>query len=251
MTRILNTRPAPMGQELSQQLAELDLVSVNYPVIKNEAVTSNFPNLRACLNDPKCNWIFISKPAVLFFNQYLIDAGVEEFKPSGKVFAVGKSTAQALEDVHCELQVAAPSEANSEALLVMPALTQASRVVLVKGIGGRGLIQQNLTDKGIEVKELDLYQRVPQQFSQQQLADWYDCKVVLATSVDIAKALLTNVKNMVNVEKKHDFLQNSRWLVLSERIKAFLIQQGIQQTQIFVCEASDNVSIIKLINTLA
>lgn len=251
MTRILNTRPAPMGKELSQQLAELNMVSVDYPVIKNQAITCHFSKLNTCLDDPTCSWIFISKPAVLFFNQFLLQAGVRYFAPKGKVFAVGKSTAQALQAEHAGLTVLAPEQANSEALLTMTPLLESNSSVLVKGIGGRGLIQQELTDKGVDVVELDLYQRVPQQFPEAELAHWYDCKIVLATSVDIAKAILTNVKNMVNVDKKQVFLQKSRWLVLSERIKAFLIQQGVEQTRIFVCDASDNVSIIKLINELA
>ena len=251
MTRILNTRPAPMGKELSQQLAELNMVSVDYPVIKNQAISCHFPSLNTCLNNQDCSWIFISKPAVLFFNQFLMQAGVARFTPKGKVFAVGKSTAQALESAHPGLSVLAPEQANSEALVTMTPLLKSVSSVLVKGVGGRGLIQRELTDKGVTVIELDLYQRVPQRFGEADLASWYDCKVVLATSVDIAKAVLTNVKNMVNVDKKHDFLQKSRWLVLSERIKAFLIQQGVENTQIFVCDASDNVSIIKLINELA
>ena len=251
MTRILNTRPAPMGAELSQQLTELGLISVDYPVILNQATQPDFAQCPQFIDDPDCFWIFISKPSVLFFNQFLTNSGVKAFKPAGKVFAVGKSTALELEKCHFQLKVEAPEEANSEALIAMESLAKAKKVILVKGVGGRGLIQHELSNKGIEVIELDLYEREVQRFTQDELEQWCECKVVLATSVDIAKSILINANNLVNEAKKHEFLQNSRYLVLSERIKAFLIQQNIQQNQIYVCEASDNSSIIKLIKQLA
>lgn len=251
MTRILNTRPAPNGRELSEQLTEQGFESVIYPVIVNQAITCSADQLANWLADPDCAWIFISKPSVLFFNQYLADSDVQTFSPKGQVFAVGNSTAKSLQQTHVKLPVFVPNEANSESLIAMSELTMAKKVVLVKGVGGRGLIQSELQDKGIDVIELDLYQRVPQNFSEQELQDWFECNIVLATSVDIAKAILNNCKIAKNESKKHEFLQNSSWLVLSERIKEFLIQQGITQSQIHVCDASDNFSIIKLIKQLA
>lgn len=251
MIRILNTRPAPNYSELSEQLTEQGFVSLDYPVIVNEAIASNTNELADRLQDSSCYWIFISKPSVLFFNQYLSQSGTTTFNPAGKVFAVGSSTALELQKSHPKLKVLVPTEANSESLVKMSALAQAKSIALVKGVGGRGLIQSELRDKGIEVKEFDLYKRTPQIFSEQDLQIWFSCQIVLATSVDIAKAILTNCKITESAAKKHDFLQNSSWLVLSERIKEFLIQQGISQSQIHVCEASDNFSIIKLIKQLA
>lgn len=251
MTRILNTRPAPNGSELSDQLTELGFVSVNYPVIVNETIATHFSELDAHLNDSECAWVFISKPSVLFFQHYLSKQSIQEFSPSGKVFAVGNSTANELLKSNPRLNVHTPTDANSESLLAIPQLTKAKTVVLVKGVGGRGLIQSELSKKRVSVVELDLYQRTPQLFSERELSQWWDCKVTLATSVDIAKAILNNCKTTENDAKKHEFLQNTSWLVLSERIKEFLIQQGILQSQIHVCEASDNFSIIKLIKQLA
>lgn len=251
MTRILNTRPAPNGSELSDQLTELGFVSVDYPVIINEAITAQFSKLVDHLNDSECAWVFISKPSVLFFQQYLSKNNIHQFSPDGKVFAVGSTTARSLLNSNPRLNVHIPTDANSESLLAIPQLAKAKTVVLVKGVGGRGLIQSELAKKGISVVELDLYQRTPQLFLERELSQWWDCKVTLATSVDIAKAILNNCKVTENDAKKHEFLQNTSWLVLSERIKEFLIQQGILQSQIHVCEASDNFSIIKLIKQLA
>ena len=251
MTRVLNTRPAPNGRELSDQLTKCGFVSVDYPVIVNEVIPSINEQLTSYLSDPNCYWIFISKPAVLFFKQHLSDANIYSYTPNGKVFAVGYSTAQELQQSNSELKVYTPTETNSESLVTMPELAKAKTVVLVKGVGGRGLIQRELQVKGIEVIELDLYQRLPQLFKEQELELWFSCEIVLATSVDIAKAILNNCKVTENDAKKHEFLQNTSWLVLSERIKEFLIQQGILKSQIHVCEASDNFSIIKLIKQLA
>ena len=251
MARILNTRPAPMGAELSQQLAELELFSIDAPVIINQGIAAEAHQLQAQLKDPSCYWIFISKPSVQFFHQYLALSGIQQFRPKGKVFAVGNSTASALQQHTPGLPVIVPQVANSEALLALTPLANARQVVLVKGQGGRGLIQQELEAKQITVVELDLYRREPKVYSSEQINTWLACDVVMATSVDIAKALLANLAQLEANTEKQTFLQNSRWLVLSERIKAFLIQRGISAEQIHVCAASDNPSIIKLITNLA
>jgi uroporphyrinogen-III synthase len=240
-----------MGAELSQQLAQLELFSIDAPVIINQEIAADSQHLPRQLDDPTCYWIFISKPSVQFFHQYLQRAGVQQFTPRGKVFAVGNSTASALQQHSKGLPVIVPQVANSEALLALAPLASARQVVLVKGQGGRGLIQQELEAKNISVVELDLYHREPKIYTAEQKKVWLACDLVLATSVDIAKALLANIDLLEPNTEKQTFLQNSRWLVLSERIKAFLIQRGLGAEQIHVCTASDNPSIIKLIKNLA
>ena len=156
MTRVLNTRPAPNGSELSDQLAEHGIVSVNYPVIVNQAISASSHDLNKQLTDPHCAWIFISIPAVLFFNDYLSQSGVQQFSPKGQVFAVGKSTAQALQSTHAGIEVSTPAQSNSEFLVAMPELLKFQKAVLVKGVGGRGLIQQTLRSKGTIFTDFDI-----------------------------------------------------------------------------------------------
>lgn len=248
--RVLNTRPMPMAMELEQALRQYQLASVLYPVVENKALQADFPDWANFLSDGSCHWVFISKPAVRFFNQFLATQGIDNFNPAGEVFGVGPSTKAELETSYSKLHVLLPNESNSEALLTMPELLSAKRVVLVKGRGGRGLIQQELQRHNIKVVELDLYQRCTTKYNETEMSDWLSCDLIMATSVDIAKAIFDNLKQLP-LSVSQEFLQNKAWLVLSERIKAFLMQHSIPAKHIYVCDQSDNSSIIKLIQQLA
>lgn len=252
--RVLNTRPMPMAEELQVELYKLRISSIQCPVINNQTLETELDNWQTLLNNPDCHWVFISKPAVNFFTAFVnhqnSSGAASSFIPKGQVFGVGPSTKATLEQHYSNLSVFLPEEFNSEALLVMPELLSAKQVVLVKGVGGRGLIQQTLQAHDIEVIELDLYQRQVTEFDKKQVQTWLECDLIMATSVDIAKAIWQNVAQLTEMQR-HEFLQNKSWLVLSERIKAFLIQLKIPVNNIYVCEQSDNSSIIKLINQLA
>lgn len=248
--RVLNTRPMPMAEELQVELDKLHITSIQCPVINNQALETALDNWQALLNNPDCHWVFISKPAVNFFTAYVNQQQSAGFAPQGQVFGVGPSTKATLEQHYSNLSVFLPDEFNSEALLLMPELLSAKQVVLVKGVGGRGLIQQTLQAYDIEVIELDLYQRQVTEFEEIQVQAWLNCDLIMATSVDIAKAIWQNLAKLSETQR-HEFLQNKFWLVLSERIKAFLMQLNVPAKHIYVCEQSDNSSIIKLINQLA
>jgi uroporphyrinogen-III synthase len=78
------------------------------------------------------------------------------------VAAVGLATARALErrGVHVTLR---PESANSEGLLAAPDWQDVAgrSVLLVKGSGGRDLLQATLTDRGAEVRVVEVYRRAP------------------------------------------------------------------------------------------
>lgn len=252
--RVLNTRPMPMAEELQVELDILHISSIQCPVINNQTLETELDNWQTLLNNPDCHWVFISKPAVNFFTAFVnrqnSSGAASSFIPKGQVFGVGPSTKATLEQHYSNLSVFLPEEFNSEALLVMPELLSAKQVVLVKGVGGRGLIQQTLQAHDIEVIELDLYQRQVAEFDEMEVQSWLKCNLIMATSVDIAKAIWQNLGKLSETQR-HEFLQNKSWLVLSERIKAFLMQLNVPAKYIYVCEQSDNSSIIKLIKQLA
>lgn len=245
---ILNTRPLPMGAALTEQLTQQGYQSQNYPQITTEAVEPDNLNLvPQQLSQSDRVWIFVSRTAVRFFFQVLSsDLG---FAPKGRVVAVGPGTKQELVKRFPELDIHLPEFANSESLVQMPILQQAKAVSLVKGFGGRDLIENNLTGRGVAVCCYQVYTRLNKSYPLAEVKKWQDAHILLATSVDIAQALVENIHTL-SLQERAAFFQNKRWVVLSERIKQYLLTKGIPSDAIFICEDADNSSIIKTITTI-
>ncbi len=74
-------------------------------------------------------------------------------------FAVGRATADAL--LPDQLRVQLPEQQDSEGLLALDGLTQIAgeSILLLKGVGGRSLLAEQLCHRGAQVTELPLYQR--------------------------------------------------------------------------------------------
>lgn len=239
--KVLNTRPEPMGRELQQLLYQADIDSIYQPALTTVPTDTTSFSEQIYQGSANHHWLFVSKPAVRYFANS-VDGS---FQPNGKVFAIGESTKQQLLSYFPQLTVLTPEQANSESFVewqTAKSLSNKDTLHLCKGQGGRELIQQTLQAQGVNVIEHLLYEK--QSLVYQQAGDtWSQCKLIIATSVDICRAMFTSIK----VEQ----LTNSSWLVISERIKQFLVDQGVEQKQIIVCEHADNSSIIKAVRKLA
>lgn len=245
---ILNTRPLPMGAKLAEQLNQLGFQSLNYPQITTEPlVPENLSEIDQQLTESKRVWIFVSRTAVRHFFDALPQ--LSDFIPEGEIIAVGPGTKQELLSRFPRLQINLPLAPNSESLIQMPLLNAAKYVSLVKGVGGRELIENTLIERGLNVVNFEVYSRINQVYSVTDLKSWQQADILLATSVDIAKALFENSKRLPRTECG-EFFQNKRWLVLSERIKQYLLTKGMPSDAIFICEDADNSSIIKTIKSI-
>ena len=251
--QFLNTRPNPMGEALTQLAQAQHIQCIAAPMITTEniEIPSIVDDVAKQSQQDHC-WIFVSRTAVREFATQLTRAEVK-FSPSGLVIAVGPGTKQEL-DQHFEIasDIIVPPASNSESLLSLEALSAAfpRPVTVVKGENGRALLHQTLQQRGYSVELMDVYRRVTLKYSSDQVATWRACQGIVATSVDIAEGVLSGIKQ-VSAESQQSFLQNTDWIVLSERIKQYLHSQGVTNNRIFVCEDADNSSIIKQINQLA
>lgn len=83
---------------------------------------------------------------------------------SARWLAVGEGSARALRRAGVA-QVIQPTRMDSEGLLALPALAEASRVGLVTAPGGRGLLAKALAERGAAVVRANVYERVPLQLA--------------------------------------------------------------------------------------
>ncbi len=154
--KILVTRPAHQAGPFLQRLRTEGLDPLGFPVIEISPVSPD-----TSIKEQLASWqdqdlvIFISANAVRFAQPYL-NTDVYPL-----LAAIGARTASVLEELGLKVGLCPESGFNSEALLSLPELSslQGQSVMIVKGAGGRALLQQELGARGANVTEIEVYLR--------------------------------------------------------------------------------------------
>jgi uroporphyrinogen-III synthase len=160
--RLLLTRPADESAALGSLLAEQGIFSSSLPLLDIVPIPAS-DTMRDVIRglDRYCAVIVVSKPAARISLELLDRFCLQA--PRVKWFTVGAATAQILEERG--LDVSFPREGDdSEALLELANLREAvarpdSRVLILRGEGGRELLAERLRERGASVDYLELYRR--------------------------------------------------------------------------------------------
>lgn len=160
--RLLLTRPEEDCAALAQSLAVAGVASSCLPLLAIEPVQlGEEQHQRLSLLAQRQAVIVVSKPAARLLLEQLAQASLQP--PETGWFTVGEATAAVLRSAG--LKVTCPAQGDdSEALLALPALREAiapaaSRVLIVRGVGGRELLAERLAEQGASVDYLELYRR--------------------------------------------------------------------------------------------
>jgi uroporphyrinogen-III synthase len=156
--------------------------------------------------------------------------------------AIGPATVRALNESGYDVALRPVSGFDSEALLAHPRLEHlsAQRILLIKGAGGRRMLEQELTRRGAHVIGVDVYQRTPATVSAADLAATLGefaagrLHVITATSLDLGSHLLDIVPDALRAE-----LQSAHWLVPGERVAAGLRRRGLRAPLLTAASAED------------
>ena len=160
--RLLLTRPAQESVALGRTLGEAGIFSSSLPLLEIDPLPVS-ATMRERLQhlDDYCAVIVVSKPAARIALAHVAEHFIQV--PDLRWFSVGAATAQILE--RQGLTVYFPPEGDdSEALLEMSELREAvanpgSRVLIMRGEGGRELLADQLRELGAAVDYLELYRR--------------------------------------------------------------------------------------------
>ena len=133
--------------------------------------------------------------------------------------AVGASTAKRLLTQHSRVLQAKPSDSEGILACIAQLKLKKANVAILKGRGGRQLINETLTANGFTVTELDLYERVllkQPYYTKHFEAEAIHC--IIATSTEIIDAAY-------NWFEPH-WLNTRQWIVVSKRLKQHLSALG-------------------------
>jgi uroporphyrinogen-III synthase len=164
--------------------------------------------------------------------------------------AIGPATARALNQAGYRVAVQPNGDFDSESLLNHPRLDQMAgrRVLIVKGIDGRGALERELVRRGAEVITADVYQRVPASPGQAALAALLErfgagaVQVITATSLEIGARLLDLATPALRAE-----FERTHWLLPGERIAAGLRERGLSAPLLRADSAEDHDLVTALV----
>lgn len=164
---VVVTRPQRQSIDITQRLNKLGARVITFPLIAIEAPTNQHLS-RAQLNKIEAfdYLIFTSRNAVNMAFEVLAELFPKEslvqLLTLKKIAAVGKQTAEALEQQGIIVSIVPEASFNSEALLNHQAFAVVSskRVGIIRGEAGRELLHDTLQQRGAAVEYIDVYRRI-------------------------------------------------------------------------------------------
>ncbi|WP_158587164.1 uroporphyrinogen-III synthase [Motilimonas pumila] len=220
---ILVTRPQPHGAALANYLRQQGHQVTCFPLL---AISENpaICELSSALTAPPDIIIAISDAAVTFSHQYLHQQGLN-WPSQAQYLAVGQRTAATWYQL-AGVSALHPAHSDSENLLALPQLNPVSnaRVLILKGNGGRPLIEACLTARGAEVTCVECYLRQSVTLEPAiSFAKWQDNEInsVIITSGEMLTSLMSQVPS-----EYLEWMQRLTLIVASQRIKAIASSAG-------------------------
>ena len=188
--------------------------------------------------------VFTSANAVRFGASFL------DQKRDLTLAAIGPATARALNQTGYRVAIQPGATPDTEGLLTHPRFEHIAghRILIIKGIDGRQLLQQELIRRGAAVVCADVYERAPAKPGAAALAAVLgrfasgEMQVITATSLEVGRNLL----RLATPELRREFEQ-VHWLVPGERIAEGLRELGMHAPLLQAESAEDQDLVTALI----
>ncbi|MDG1097406.1 MAG: uroporphyrinogen-III synthase [Methylophilaceae bacterium] len=187
------TRPINQAKKLTQLIQNAGGNVIAFPLIEITALDdySAFEQVIADINS--YDWIlFISSNAVENSLPRLIKQGIPK---QLKFAAIGPTTAKSLQAFGIDEVLIPQDRFDSESLLSLQAMQnmQGEKVMIVRGIGGRDVLANTLSERGAQITFAECYQRVNPQTNCQVLEQAYNngkLHAIVVTSSEAMRYLL-------------------------------------------------------------
>ena len=235
---VLVTRPLKQARQFIERLEQSGGNGLLFPVIEIRPLVDATQQQALDSLDQYDMILFISANAVQHFLPILDSLSLDKHDLKPEIAAIGKASALALKAAGISVSIVPEQGYDSEALLAHSAFQAAKieqrRLLLVKGQGGRELITQTLQQRGAQVDEMPLYQRIkPLQdmgVNRQQLSqNWHTLGVSCITVTSIES--LQNLYDMLDNPGRTELLKTAL-VVPSLRVNERAIALGFEQVNI-------------------
>jgi len=244
---VLVTRPAAQAKQLCRLLEQQGACSIAFPAIEINSLSDNVEKFNQ-INQIKSLTqydlaIFISSNAVKF-GLLSISEQLGDWPAQVKIAAIGSSTAKALQRNGLTVDLVPVGDFTSESFLRHKSLQrlESRKILIIRGVGGRAYLAEELLRRGANVDYLEVYQRTkPSHFNLDFIADWNaNESVIVCTSKE-------GIRNFMSMTMGHLNFMNLRLLVISLRLQAFAKEQGFAYPILLANNGNDESIIQTLI----
>ncbi|MDD2738512.1 MAG: uroporphyrinogen-III synthase [Methylomonas lenta] len=241
---VLVTRPVAQAEKLCKLITQQNGQALHFPTLEIQPLKVDGELIEKALH---CDWlIFTSTNAVDFALRAL--SGKMTRLHALKLAAVGKATANALQEVGLKVACVPETEFSSEGLLAESAMHRVSsqRVMIVRGLGGREKLAQTLRSRGADVDYLEVYRRNLPDVDSSLLIQHVQDGQLQASTVTSAEGL-QNLLTMLDKETVV-LLQKIPLVVVSDRLKQLAQQLGF--AYVIVSKQPTDAAILETLTTL-
>ncbi|ANE47155.1 HemD protein [Paenibacillus swuensis] len=256
--RVLVTRARSQASELADRIDELGGEAVEFPVIRVEPVreAAKLAQLRAALAQlDTYDWLVFTSPnGVEHFFRSLREAAadIRAIRRDAKIVAVGPKTAEALAERGLAVHALPAADYRAEGVLdaIRPELAAGQRVLLPRGDLARAWLPAELTQLGLAVTEVDVYETVPSGEDAAEIAELLrnkDVHIVTFTSSSTVTHLLDLLKQAGEADP-HNLLQDITVVCIGPLTAETALKAGIQ-VHLTAKEATIDSLVDSLVNT--
>ncbi|VFP81981.1 uroporphyrinogen-III synthase [Candidatus Erwinia haradaeae] len=244
---ILVTRPEPSADDLVNQLRHQGHIAWSFPLIEFapgaqlHIVSKRIEMLK------KGDLVFIlSQNAVHYANIFFTN---EKFFWPKKLtyYAIGHSTALAFYKISGHEVYWPDSQETTEILIQNLALQTifGKRALILRGNGGRNLLENTLRYYGAEVESLECYQRCEKHYhGSKEASRWR--KKGINTLVVTSGSMLQQLYYLFSDTDRNEWLLRCRLLVVSKRLS--ILARRLGWVNIYVANKADNNSLLQAIS---
>ena len=159
---LINTRPIHRGDAIRQMtsvmVVDLPLLEIRSLLISECKQAMMMQFCQGAYDALVITSVESARRALDYLHTHLLDLPIHQ--PNTPIIAVGAATAQVMQAYGFD--VILPQTANNEGMLAVPQikrLTTHDRVLIWRGIGGRRLLHDTLTAKGVHIDAIEWYER--------------------------------------------------------------------------------------------
>lgn len=241
-SRVLVTRPKLQSQQLSELIEQAGGQAILFPVLEIVALNNTHLINQQLSKTEAWDWIiFTSANAV----NYAITVTKNQLpiKSTTKIAAIGANTANSLSKHRIAVDLI-PNISSSEGLAAtIMQLSEHKNCLIIKGEGGRNILQKRLSQHGGLVTTVDVYRRVCPDSDTASLLDQWRCQTIDYVTVTSVEGL----NNLIQLIGAQGFklLKKTTVVALSRRIRDAGVKTGL--TNIVVASSTSDKGIIETI----
>lgn len=239
--RVLVCRPEPGATELTQVLSSVGAECLKLPMLETNVVETTTEGKQHILNLDEYDHVIVVSQHAARIGLELIDEYWPQLPLEQKWYPIGRKTASVLNEYGVDCYQP-KQDLTSESLVKLDSFKDLSdsKILMLKGAGGRALIKEKLGSKAKQFDELVLYKREMPEYNietvKTQLKE-FQAEVIVALSGETLSNLLVMANN-TGID-----LSNKSFILSSERVANIAYEAGIKK--VFIPNNLMPIDIIK------